>query len=196
MPSIYPRILSRPINILWAGWETNTRRLQAAGWQLSAYEDIAGRYGSPVLAVAFKHPTLRVSGVTRLHEWRYNVEFDPRVMYGTDTGLNLEAHDMGVRQRTVIPPPRYHDEKIWFDAIDARPVFSEEPVQRLEDYAHFKYIERDAKQIFLDETSAEELVELAMERQKPVADKMRKRLLEDREIARNSKLQAELRLIA
>ncbi len=46
-----PRILSRPLRVHWAGWETDTYRLQRSGWKISAMQDVRGNR----LQMAFRH---------------------------------------------------------------------------------------------------------------------------------------------
>lgn len=54
-------IASQPWKIHFAGWETDTFRLQQAGWQLSAIQSHA--YNG--IQIGFEHPQYRVRGLTR-----------------------------------------------------------------------------------------------------------------------------------
>jgi hypothetical protein len=67
------RILSQPVRLNWLGWETDTLRLQQAGWRLSAQQDISwGR-----MRIAMEHEHAHMGGITG------GVDFDyQRVMYG------------------------------------------------------------------------------------------------------------------
>jgi len=62
MPSPFSqqRILSRPIGIRWAGWETDTQRLQRSGWQLAVESDVMReRY-----KLIMRHEQMRLTAIT------------------------------------------------------------------------------------------------------------------------------------
>lgn len=53
-------LASRPIGLRFAGWETDTYKLQQAGWQLSAVQD----YMYNAVQIAFSHPEYRIRGIS------------------------------------------------------------------------------------------------------------------------------------
>lgn len=187
----FPRVLSQPTTIYWAGWETTTERLQRFGWQLSAHEEPRRH----MLGLTFKWGN--VAGTTEFVDFDYHQHHRNMPMRGTRTNLRFGVHSMGDR-RYVYPPAELFasDINAEYWPIDAAPAFSTREINGIEDYAVFRKVNMDAKQIFLKETDVSTMLELAVEKQRSSADKFRKRMLRDQEIARDSKLQAEIRLIA
>lgn len=57
----YHRISSPPVKVYWAGWESDTFRLQRAGWQLSEYREFDLSMG---YRLAMSHPRYGVRGIT------------------------------------------------------------------------------------------------------------------------------------
>ena len=53
-------LASQPMKLHFAGWETDTYRLQQHGWQLSAVQDPF----YPAMQVAFQHPEYRIRGIS------------------------------------------------------------------------------------------------------------------------------------
>lgn len=58
-------IVSVPIPIRWAGWQSDTFRLQQAGWKLSAKEGPQLSRPSNELSLAIHHPVLRCYGLSK-----------------------------------------------------------------------------------------------------------------------------------
>lgn len=150
------RFLSRPIKIHWAGWETDTVRLQQAGWSLSAEEDVA--YGS--MMVAMRHDGYGMRGVTDVQRVDYY-----RLMsdYGDawrDISLRARLGSHSRVELVCMGEPR-------FRAIDAMPQTSEFSVRTLDDIAHFATPLARTREIMVPEPSVSDLLAKILELQEP-----------------------------
>jgi hypothetical protein len=147
------RLLSRPVRLHWAGWETDTFRLQQAGWQLAAEQDMM-RYQ---MHLALRSPNGDAYGMTsglpmeHVHEWRDG--FGP-IDLGARLNLGRE-----VRVHTTHLPR--------FDAIDAVPRMVEGSVTRLEDLCHFAAPLVRTQPIVVPEESVSDLMARILELQQP-----------------------------
>lgn len=180
------KILSHPIRIIWAGWETDTLRLQENGWQLSAQENMHNRS----MSIALKHSKCKVKGITSESNFDY-FNFDSHYLRNIVLKARLASDFMGVIRNI--------DQKTAFNPIDAYPSFVETKRNYLEDFAHFRKINTNAEEIFLKKASMSEILQMALEKQEPNQEKIRKQLLyreEMQEIQRDSKTQAVLRLVS
>lgn len=107
-------LASQPWKLHFAGWETDTYRLQQNGWQLSAVQD--PYYDA--MQIAFQHPEYRIRGISsKVSHW------DARSVMGfggmRDGPRYMEAHaqlatDFVSRTATVAPFDK-------FQPIDAEP---------------------------------------------------------------------------
>jgi hypothetical protein len=55
------------LRLHWAGWETNTARLQQAGWQLSAEQDFYGNR----MRIALRHEGMNLMAMTPSFDFHY-----------------------------------------------------------------------------------------------------------------------------
>lgn len=145
---------SRPVRLHWAGWETDTYRLQREGWQLSAHQDMA-RYG---MQIALRSPHGDAHAVTqflpmeRLHDMPQfgAVDLGARVIMARD--VNMHVNEL----------PR-------FDAIDAMPqMVPRSSLHKLSDWAHFapSPLVRN-NPIIVPEESVADLMERILKLQQP-----------------------------
>lgn len=148
-----PRILSRPVKCYWAGWETDTFRLQQHGWRLSAEEDVY----SNSMRLALDHPHLGIRGITE------RIEHD----YHRDLGGYHEGRPLGLQLKAMGHSIFIHEHgPMNFHAIDAVPQMRHEQVTRLEDLAHFAPAPLVRSQaIVLPEPDVAELLDRILEKQ-------------------------------
>ncbi len=116
-------MLSVPIPIRWAGWESDTLRLQQNGWQLSAREDRVNLSPNPKLQIAMKHPDHRVQAITAPLEVDYYAMMHSHfsvVDVVRSQGLYVErmAHDIVLHM--------YNQAPMDFHPIDALPQMDNE----------------------------------------------------------------------
>lgn len=150
-----PRILSRPIRIRWAGWETDTLALQQAGWSLSAHQDpVRGE-----MQLAFENREIDVRGVSQ------RIDFD----YVSIARDFPEAHlppisaQMANRLYLSLSQPF-----VTFQPIDAMPSFVDmwQP-KTLEDLAHFAVPLARTQEIIIPEPNVTDLLDKILAMQDP-----------------------------
>ena len=173
----YPRILSRPVPIHWAGWETDTYRLQRAGWQLSARQDIQGHR----LQLAFRRGQSRGLGgweaITEIIPWDYQRMMDARIASYDLPPLRV-SHAIGDQVLVHMTGPVSVD---GWGPIDAEPRLSTGKITRLEDFAHFAGPLIRTNEIIVPEESVPELLERILKMQQPArTDRIREELRGER----------------
>jgi hypothetical protein len=149
------RLLSRPLRVEWAGWETNTYRLQQAGWRLSAEQDVFQNR----MRLAMHHERMNLYAMSRMTEFEfdrfahdYRPEFPLIVMQAMGREVFIQEHgsiDWG------------------FNAIDAKPCFTERKITRIEDLAHFAAPLVRCNEVIIPEESVPKLMERILELQQP-----------------------------
>jgi len=174
----------------WAGWRSDTFTLQRAGWQLAAEQNIELEY----LRVFLKHPTLHCSGASN---WLRKFDFFcAKDLSQRDfvRGLNLEvrlASEYRINEVGMVPCS--------VQAIDATPTYIETKMTGLEDAKFFRTIPTDIQQVTLEKATLAEVLDFALQKQKPRQDEIRRELLRRdhlETIKRDTELRAELRLVA
>jgi hypothetical protein len=149
------RLLSRPLRVEWAGWETNTYRLQQAGWKLSAEQDVYQNR----MRLAMNHERMNLYAMSRMTEFDY--EYAAR-----DRGFELPMIVMQAMGREVFI--QEHGRIDWgFNAIDAKPCFTENKITRIEDLAHFAAPLVRCNEVIIPEESVPRLMERILELQQP-----------------------------
>lgn len=154
-----PRLLSRPLKIYWAGWETTTYELQKCGWSLSAHQDVRGNR----LQLAFRQGSLKIEGITSVIPFKYERALDLRDRGYVDSLVLTVDRMLGeqVMLRTV------GDISALWSPIDAEPRYTEERIMRLEDLAHFAGPLIRTNEIIVPEESVPKLLERILELQQP-----------------------------
>lgn len=155
-----PRLLSRPVRVHWLGWETDTYRLQQAGWELSVEES----FERNTMRLAINHPRARVQGISTRASWDYyGMSYREPFMDERPEAV-LEMRHMGrevLIEHSMGPSMDFHP-------IDAQPSFTTNQMSRLEDLAHFQpALVRSSKLIVLSDASVDQLLERALELQEP-----------------------------
>ncbi len=187
-----PSILSQPLRVFWNGWESNTYELQLRGWELSVSEDIARRR----MALVMRHNEAQVRGMSESINWDY-IKYsrkEPTMDPNAYPSLNCRiASDFVVRSTLPLPTEE-------FIPIDARPMVMERTYESgsLDSFAHFRKLEKPGNEIFLKEASMAQIMEMALSRQEPKQEQIRKQMVRDKEIEvmKNSQLRANLRLVS
>ena len=181
-----PRILSRPVKLHWAGWETDTYRLQQAGWELSSEQDIA----SGSIRMVIRNEALGMIGQTLTTRWDY--EDMLKRQYLGDRGdfeeRSLQLHHMG-RQIMV-----HNHGPMNFQPIDAQPQMVTSEVRSLEDLAHFAKAPLVRTQaLVLPEPEVDDLLKLILEKQQAAkTDYFRDIVAREGQIAQPHKFHAQI----
>lgn len=162
-------LLSRPVRLYWAGWETNTYLLQKNGWSLSAQQDVA----SGSLRLGIQNRELQVQGLTEALDWRYQhasvhqrEEILDHVIFRTKM-----AHRMNVVVQGV--------SSFAFQPIDAEPMVTTSPVRTLEDLCHFAVPLTRTQEIVVPEPDVMELLEKILQKQEPARNEYFKQMVDD-----------------
>jgi hypothetical protein len=143
--------------LLWAGWETNTVRLQQAGWKLSAEQDFYGNR----MRIAMSHEGMRLMAMTPSFDFHYmEMVRDPRALQKIPSQV---VHVMG--SEVYIHEAGRID---WsFQDIDAQPTFTTNKITKLEDLAHFATPLVRCNEIIIPEESVDALMERILTLQQP-----------------------------
>jgi hypothetical protein len=169
-----PRILSEPVTLHWAGWTADTRRLQAAGWSISAQQDVEW----DAMRLALRHEGMQIRGVTARQDWRYQ---DRMHEYTTGRNVPREMHVQHMASRLVLnihEPPSVRD----FTPVDAMPQLTHSKIITLDDLAHFAVPLARTQEIILPEENVPELLERILKMQQPAkTERLKRELAESRE---------------
>jgi len=188
------RILSQPIRLFWNGWESSTYALQRCGWEISAAEDIERMR----MGIAFRHKEMNIRGMSEMTDFDF-FESRHRDMYqSTDTNQHAPKFNCKIAMDLII---QIHDASVGvhpFNPVDARPTYAMQNIKatHLDDLAHFKRI--DGNDIFLKKASMQDILNMALEKQEPRQEQIRKQMIrrEELEVMKGSQLKAHLRLVA
>lgn len=148
-----------PLKLHWAGWETDTARLQVAGWQLSA-EQCPHR---DMMRLAISHPRWDTRGLTPDLRFDY-IEALRHPEYARQLPpfpISL-ANKLWIREKAIPGvSARYLEEagdrREHWRPIDARPSIEMFDERSLEDVCHFKALAGD--ELVVPEEGVAELLE-------------------------------------
>lgn len=169
------RILSRPVRLYWAGWETDTLRLQTAGWDLSAEQDVE-RNG---MRVAFRHRRHDVRGITEAVDFPYwgsatdQVTWRPPMLHVEHIANRLWIRHVGI-------------DRVSFASIDAKPQLQADwTMTSLDDLAHFAPAQASQQLILPQEEGVPELLARIVDMQSGARlERFRREIQEQRAIER------------
>jgi hypothetical protein len=153
------RPFSIPARVHFAGWESDTYRLQQAGWQLSAQEDIA--YGS--FQIAMKHEQFGIRGLSQ------------RVPYEYMNQRHSPGYDFGLPDIPVALASSFHSQVIGtdfskFSPIDAVPQFEERKIQSMDDLRIFAPNLVRTQEIIVPDYDVDQLLNMILEKQQPARE--------------------------
>jgi hypothetical protein len=168
-PSANPRIENRLVKISFAGWESDTYKLQQQGWQLSVNEDPESRY----MQIAMKHPALKMYGLTQRIDYHGMADLEGMDMY---SGISLkiarmETEMMIDQPMMAIGEARAPDMR-GFVPVDARPVVTMRGRTHIDDFRIFRPLEQHT-QIIVPEQNVDELLAKIHELQDPEQERIR-----------------------
>jgi hypothetical protein len=178
-PSDYPRMLSHPHHVIWAGWETTTPRLQQAGWEIAAEQD----FNYDGCRLVMRHQGMQCVAITNsvtfykqamlMDRYRGDLRADPR--------LTFHVVRMSWRGGLAIEADPNHMPK--FSLIDAYPQMSMREIKNIEDMGIFATPLVRTQELIVDESEVSAILAKLVEAQKPEQERIRdrKRLRESRE---------------
>lgn len=178
---------STPIELFWAGWRTDTVSLQRAGWELAAHEDVRFRK----MQIAIRHPEYELRGLSEFgtHEYFEILHSQYGMRRRPQARMNMTHLGHNIVIRTMYPG------EIVFNPIDAEPRVMEERVESIDDLAHFAKIHKPKNEVYLKEASMAEILEMALQKQEPEQEKIRKRIMQEQQIKRCGQLHTALNII-
>lgn len=184
-------ILSQPVRLRWLGWESNTFALQEAGWEVSARQNLEYQK----MQLAFRHKEMQMHGLSDYLDFDY---FQKRnILYPVSDINQMPTFGCNIANNIVIQiqstPPMSES----FNPIDARPIYSEFESCNLDTIAHFRKIETGENEIFLKRASMDDILNMALSKQEPRQEQIRKEMVRRNEfdVMRKSQLKANLRLV-
>lgn len=167
------RILSRPVPVHWAGWETTTTALQASGWELAVnFEFHRDRY-----TLVMRHQLMELWALSRGEYFsRSIVSFDN---YGSDRDLP-PFEVVHVAKTLFIQTPTSLDFQA-FQQIDARPQVTESKIRSVEDFNIFALARSKAEEILVNraDMGVIEHLEAIKRLQEPKQHEIRQRMLRE-----------------
>lgn len=147
-------IMSRPITIRWAGWESDTHRLQQNGWEIAASQDVAAAR----MRIALRHQRYGLRGYTSpLDLYRYRGPgWDDEVRR---QGVYGEVRHMGSAINVI------EHGLMDFRPVDATPQLRPDRVTSLDDLAHFAGAMVRTQQVVVPEEDVNDLLLRILEKQ-------------------------------
>jgi hypothetical protein len=168
-----PRFLSRPLGVHWAGWETDTYRLQRSGWDLAVEHQV----GRDEYCLLMRHEQMSLYAYT-------DVITIERVMQ--DPSFHAERYPIfQVRRMAKMLYSNWTDMSLNFAAfqqIDATPQFSERRMQSVEDFNIFALARSKAEEVLVNraDMTVIEHLEAIKALQEPRQHEIRQRMLRER----------------
>jgi len=160
-------LASRPMRLHFAGWETDTYRLQQNGWQLSAIQDPY----MDAMQIAFQHQEYRMRGITHKIRREYDMMMQNHMI---DAPCHL-ATDFISHTTSIAPFGK-------FQPIDAEPQFMETRQRMSENMVFAPNLAR-TQEIIVPEQSVDDLLNMMLEKQAANrAQLIRKRVREQGEM--------------
>lgn len=136
------RILSRPIGIRWAGWETDTQRLQRAGWKLAVETDAYREQYRLIM----NHEQMRLTAMTDERKLEYALTQMQHTFRQDCFPIFEVRHVAPTFEFVKIQMGAFPD----FQQIDAEPRMSTQEVKRLEDLNVFRLALDGAEEVIID----------------------------------------------
>lgn len=156
------RILSRPARVEWAGFSSDTYRLQQAGWELAAEEDVC--YGR--IRLLMRHQDMRLYAMCRDLEFDYYKNYDAQIAPQLRFDVIMAAPEMRIREIASMGS--------WnFKQIDATPTFVEDKVRSIEDLKIFSTPLKRTEEIIVEPQSVQAMLDKIREMQAPEQARLR-----------------------
>jgi hypothetical protein len=166
------RVLSRPMTVVWDGWETTTTRLQQAGWEISAEQC----YMNMGIRLALRNQRLQMYGITSVVQFDFYRNADQFM----SPGASPVFHVVNMASRLHI---NIIDNLSSFRPIDAMPQVVKQEIRSIEDLGIFATPLVRTEEIIVEPHTVEKLMEQIKSLQAPeqAAIRARNRLRESRD---------------
>ena len=177
-----------PLQLEWLGWRSDTRTLQRNGWEFAETLIPAYKKGRNCRHFRFRHREADVVGAAR----------------GFDVHPHMNPDEVRHRMRGIrLPCSLSHRLIIHEQVMNPLKYIAVDCTMRSKGYSvynatYFRPIDNDARKIFLEKASLEDIMQLALDKQAPEQARIRKNMADRQErlkYIRPSSLGAELRLV-
>lgn len=159
------RISSPKTKVLWAGWESDTFRLQQAGWQVSAEQDVA----SMNCRFAFKNANCRIYGLTNL------VNYADMYDAYRDGNFHRQLPPLIIQYMASRMEIRLYDDLSKMQPIDTQPnLLINEEYKNIEDFMIFRPIGK-ANEIIVAPQEVSQMLDLIIKQQNPKQKDLREK---------------------
>lgn len=154
----YPRMLSEPVTVYWAGFESDTYRLQCEGWALSADQDVM----DGTMQIAMRHKDADMCAITQREPWQYHSDWRDAQRFGNFAPRRLQMQAIHSHIRVHVA-----GRMDWsrFEPIDAKPTFVMDDPRDIKDLVHFAT--RDTSKIIVPQETVPDLMKRILEMQEP-----------------------------
>ncbi|RLB99058.1 MAG: hypothetical protein DRJ15_01545 [Bacteroidetes bacterium] len=187
-----------PVRLEWMGWRSDTYELQRSGWEVAESVFDSEYDHSRRHHIRFRHVEGQVVGES--NTWNYHP--------GKYRTHEHYLYDMQQRMRGMVIPCRLAHNIIYrtmeqspmdFISVDCD-MRAAHHYAECEGYkaTYFKPLEHDAKKIFLEKASLDDIMAIALAKQAPEQERIRRKMADRQErlkYIRPSSLGAELRLV-
>lgn len=168
------RPLSMPMRVHFAGWESDTYRLQQNGWQLSAHEDFM--YDG--FQLAMRHEQYGIHGLSARVPYEYRSMMNSPLT--RDFGHAMPDVPVALASRFV--SQIFGTDFTKFSPIDAQPQFDTRQIQYIEDFKLFAPNLVRTQEIIVPEYDVDQLLTMILEKQQPAREEYFKRQIEGQEL--------------
>lgn len=181
-------MLSRPLGIHWAGWETNTARLQGCGWDLA----VEFEYYRHQYRLLMRHEHMELYAISDMLHIEQMMEAPDRYLEHAPVFNVVQVASSF--QSMSIP----HVDFAAFQQIDAKPQIVDYKIQRVEDFNIFALARGKAQEILVNKAdmSVIEHLEAIKRLQEPAQHEIRQRMIREQETAVPARNAPKLHLVA
>lgn len=165
------RLFSPIIKVHWAGWESDTYRLQQAGWSISAHQDPHRAQ----LQIAIKHPAYRVYGLSDAIDVRYmETQVKGNASFDYLRGLIIPFRYMSNDLRVICNDLNIGE----FSPVDTKPQIMTMQERSIDDFKIFKESICRTDEIIVEPAKVSEILKQIIGaqsiKQKEIREKRRK----------------------
>lgn len=173
------RLLSPPIQVLWAGFRSDTLTLQQNGWSISVREDPFHPLNAS-FHIAIYNEHLQLGGISKRVDYQFMLMTHEMPLFMQEVrvrDLSIRIEHLGLNFTARKTP--------WFDEfqpIDATPRYEEIVIRELSDLILFKYIKPDQAEYFLEKATVEQILDIALSKQNPDREERFLRILKEKKL--------------
>lgn len=170
------RVLSRPAEVWWAGFRSDTYRLQQAGWELAADEDvIEGR-----VRLMLRHRDMRLYALSSHTQYDYYKRLSTYQEAQLVFQVVCAAPKIEISRVAGIGPMSFEN----FKQLDAQPQFMESEIKSLDDMKIFATPLVRTEELIVEQQTVAHMLEQIRKMQAPEQSRIRaqERLKQSREM--------------